>query len=61
MTFAPFLTAQLMPFARPELDPTPLSLSTLPARMVHPGHTPATPMVLLALAATMPATWVPWP
>ena len=47
MTFAPLVTAQLMPFARPELEPIPLSLSTLPSRIVHPGHTPATPVVLL--------------
>src|SRR3954454_16871852 len=61
MTCAPFLTAQLMPFARPELEPVPVSLRIFPASMEHPGQTPATPMPLLAVAATIPATCVPWP
>src|SRR4051794_17349548 len=61
MTWEPFLTAQLMPFAKPELDPAPVSLRIFPARMEHPGQTPATPMPLPAVAATIPATCVPWP
>lgn len=61
ITFAPLVTAQLIPFARPELEPTPLSLRTLPSRMLHAGHTPATPMVFSEVAATVPDTCVPWP
>jgi hypothetical protein len=54
MTFSPFLTAQLVPLARLELDPTPRRC--LPARIVQHG-TPQQPTVMLEVATTMPATW----
>ncbi|MNY00133.1 hypothetical protein D3C86_1326160 [compost metagenome] len=50
-----------MPWAIAEVEPEPSEPSTLMARILVLGATPTTPLPLLARAAMVPATWVPWP
>ena len=59
MTRAPESVAQTMPDATFELDPEPLSPSTLTDIRLHRPQIPAIPVPLSVLAAAMPATWVP--
>ncbi len=61
MTCAPLSAAQIMPLAIQVVAPEPESLSTLTFMRLACGATPLPPSPLLAVAATMPATWVPWP
>src|SRR5690349_6494887 len=60
MTLAPFWTAQATPFRMFDVEPLPLSPSTLALIRLTPGAMPEMPMPLLPVAATIPATWVPW-
>src|SRR5207244_3747660 len=60
-TFAPSATASWMPAATSEGNPTPSSPSTLIDSTLVLQPIPATPVRLLVRAATVPATWVPWP
>jgi hypothetical protein len=43
------------------LVPLPLAPSARSGITVAPGATPAMPWLLSRWAATVPATWVPWP
>ena len=58
-TSAPESTAQVIPAATSMFQPEPVSPSTRTGMMVAIGATPAMPRPLPALAAAIPATWVP--
>ena len=49
-----------MQFATPAVEPEPSALSALQIARFELKATPATPTPLLALAAIVPATCVPW-
>jgi hypothetical protein len=49
-----------MQLATSAIDPMPNSSSALQTTRSALNATPAMPMPLLALAAMVPATWVPW-
>ena len=57
---APRSVAQMIPCATSAVLPDPWSFITLTGMIDTPGATPATPTPLLAVAAIVPATWVPW-
>src|SRR5688572_12554489 len=59
-TLAPFWTAQTTPFRMFDVEPLPLSPSTLAFIRVTCGASPEMPTPLLPVAPMMPATWVPW-
>ena len=61
ITVAPWSAAQSTPRVMSEVQPEPSSSSTFTGRMRASGARPATPVALLATAATIPDTWVPWP
>src|SRR3954453_6666539 len=61
MTPAPWSAAHRIPLAMSDDQPEPLAPSTFTGRIRAPGARPATPTLLLAMAATIPDTWVPWP
>src|SRR3712207_6782075 len=60
-TWAPLFAAQARPLAIHDQDPLPLLVRTLTGTRVQFGQVPATPVLLLVLAAAVPETWVPWP
>src|SRR5919112_176788 len=60
-TRAPFWADQVRPLAIHDHDPLPLLPRTLTGTRVQFGQVPAPPVLLLVLAAAVPATWVPWP
>ncbi|MNY04700.1 hypothetical protein D3C86_1373920 [compost metagenome] len=59
MTLAPFWTACTMALATAAEEP-PLRPRALMGMILQPGAAPATPCAL-AMAAMVPATWVPCP
>src|SRR5262249_25633719 len=61
ITFAPFWTAQAIPFTIDAYEPDPVESSTFTGMMGDEYATPATPMPLFVAAPAMPATCVPWP
>src|SRR5690349_4171528 len=62
ITRAPRSASQVMQLATSEVVPEPDGPeSALQIASGELNATPATPMRLLAIAAIVPATWVPWP
>ena len=61
MTFAPCATRYVMQFATPAVEPWPSGPKrALQCARRASNATPATPMPLLAIAAIVPDTWLPW-
>ncbi len=61
ITSAPFWAAQTMPSMTSAIQPLPSASNALTGMIWAAGATPAMPLPLLARAAMIPATWVPWP
>src|SRR4051812_28852655 len=61
MILRPRLIAYSMPSAASDVEPRPLESMNLIGTIEPFQHVPDTPVSLLALAAMIPETWVPWP